>query len=183
MLIELKQEVIRKVNEFVAVYEKTFSTTIPPIEIQYGLTGAANAGLAYTRYNMIKLHEEFLLKYQNEYIIDTVGHEVAHILTAHRFGHDVKHHGKEWKFIMAVLGLTPTRTHDYVSECKQKRHTKYKMSCSNCNMEIVVSQIIYNKMAKGKRYHSLCCKSPLIDKKEKLGKLSYLEAITQVRGQ
>lgn len=180
MFEQLHEEVIRKVNYFVGIYEKCFSTKIPPIEISYGLTGASIAGLAYTQLNIIKLHKEFLLKYQDEYIIDTVGHEVAHILTYHHFGKDVKDHGKEWKYIMMLLGLTPTRTHQYESQCKQKRHNKYILHCSTCMVEVIVSQTIYNKMLRGKRYRTICCKAPLIDNKEKLGKLSYREAIKKV---
>ena len=51
-----------------------------------------------------------------EYLMQTIGHEVAHLAAFQVYGLQrivANAHGDEWKSVMIALGLPPTRCHSY----------------------------------------------------------------------
>jgi SprT protein len=98
----------------------------------------------------------------DSFIEDIVVHEVAHYLTDRLHGlvmrgKRVSHHGKEWKYMMRVLGAkTIKRCHSYrVDEISHKKVKKFRYSCG-CNTEHIISTVTHNRIHRGER--SYVCK-------------------------
>lgn len=89
---------------------------------------------------------------KNEYLMQTVGHEVAHLATFQRYGLQrivANAHGDEWKSVMSALGLPPNRCHSYdVSNVKQNRaRNRYLYNCS-CAKPLYLTVIQHKKSDK-----------------------------------
>lgn len=90
----------------------------PKIQLAYprvtwDLTGST-AGLANPRWNTIQLHSGYLIQDPDDYIPNTAGHEVAHLVAAniHRT-RPIKAHGDEWAQVMWTFRLAAIRCHRY----------------------------------------------------------------------
>ncbi len=83
-------------------------------KIEYNLKGKV-AGYAYTRQNKIQLHPEFLSKYKDDYISQTVVHEYAH-LAAYRLNPKGAIHGDTFMSMMRLLGAREEIYHFYSKE-------------------------------------------------------------------
>lgn len=59
----------------------------------------------------IDLNYGLFLRNTESFFIDTIPHEVAHVIAWEQF--KGKGHGKEWKQVMTDFGLVPTRCHNY----------------------------------------------------------------------
>lgn len=119
-------------------------------------------------YKLNKLKVNFVLYKQNklDYLWNTIGHEVAHLIAYQVFGAAAlrrNHHGAEWKLVMRSLGLAPDRCHQYdTSEVKRKvtiQKFMYRCSCREHN----VSTVKHNRMKSGtRRYICLHCRGPIV---------------------
>jgi predicted SprT family Zn-dependent metalloprotease len=101
-------------------------------------------------------HKFFECKSRNNDHVDTLLHEVAHVITDIVYPHTKVHHGREWKSIMIALGMAPDRCHyyEYMGTNKQPKH-EYK--CKDCG------HIIHTKRAlirAKRRIHGLCKYKP-----------------------
>lgn len=72
------------------------------------------AGYAfYLPVNIVRFSAELMHEHTQNFIDDTIPHEVAHIVANNVFG--AKGHGAAWKRVMLALGVNPTRLHSMVN--------------------------------------------------------------------
>jgi predicted SprT family Zn-dependent metalloprotease len=109
------------------------------------------------RAKVIKFSTNFLMKNDEDFITDTLLHEIAHALV----GKDVQAHGYEWRMKARAIGCNGERTcgpeaqstarHNYYMECPRcfKRWYRYKMlrrnhgsRCPHCHVEVKIYKII-----------------------------------------
>lgn len=84
---------------------------------------------------MIKLSKPLTVANLNDnpnQIIDTIKHEVAHLLDYFAFGN--WGHGKTWKHCCIITGANPERC--YSTKSINKPEYKYKMICPKCHNSI-----------------------------------------------
>jgi SprT protein len=132
------------------------------VEIRFDLRGKA-AGQVRIRGQgryLIRYNLELLKRGGQDFLEQTVPHEVAHVLACHRFGRNIRPHGREWKAIMGQLGAEPTRCHDYDVGGLAARELQYFDYHCGC-MVHRLSSIRHNKVAKGQRYLCRRCGEPL----------------------
>lgn len=68
------------------------------------------AGYAFYRpTNIVRFSAELMHEHTQNFIDDTIPHEVAHIVANNVFGS--KGHDAAWKRVMLALGVTPNRLH------------------------------------------------------------------------
>lgn len=96
---------------------------------------------------------EYIYKNNPTALKSTTIHEMAHLLTEHKYG--TMDHGHRWKWMMNLMGVNePKRCHNYKSKSTRKvRKFEYKCDCSTHSCGI----IIHNKMQKG--YQTRTCAS------------------------
>lgn len=81
-----------------------------------------------TRYNLktISMSEIFYLQLPRKHIVDTLLHEVAHVLAPHC------KHGPEWKKVAKWLGATPKSCADSSIIDQIDLKNRYKITCTKC---------------------------------------------------
>lgn len=86
-----------------------------------------NAGLCIYETKTL-VFNDYLLQYSNDYIIDIIYHEIAHILTPND-----KSHGKQWEKKFIDLGGSGNSDIDFF------KASKYSIYCTRCDKGIISS--------------------------------------------
>lgn len=113
-LPELQSECVEAIRQYVDKANKRW----PQLQlcyprIRFNLTGSV-AGLATWGTNLVELHNRFLLKDPTDYIPNTAGHEVAHLVARRLNVHkNIKSHGDEWQQVCWTFGIKAERCHRY----------------------------------------------------------------------
>jgi SprT protein len=160
MSMILNEQIVRRVEDKVLeTYlqaQKLFGRQFDLPAVEWTLKGRC-AGRAFCIENRIKFNPILLQQNVEDFILQTVPHEIAHLINHALHGRFVKPHGREWKKIMTTLGLEPLRCHNYATQPviirrPQRRHVYY---CA-CRTHWV-TQIIHNRMRKGASYSCQRC--------------------------
>jgi predicted SprT family Zn-dependent metalloprotease len=115
---ELRAKVDAVVEQSFCACEKHYKQKFNRPEIRYNIRNT-NGGEAWHQQNLIRLNLTFLVENEEDFLEQTVPHEVAH-LVAHAVydskpmnGKKVRPHGPEWKEVCGVLGIKPRVKHTY----------------------------------------------------------------------
>jgi SprT protein len=150
------QEGINKASEY---FGRSFSFP----SISYDLRGTT-AGTATYQKNHIRLNAQLLMENKEDFIPETVIHELAHLITWEVYKDDpsfrsykrIAHHGSHWKSIMRLLGVEESRCHSYdVSKSIARKSKQYVWQCNACQSLMSVGKAKHNKML-GDSYHHKC---------------------------
>lgn len=125
-LNKLKQLCVERVRHYVDLGNDKLGIALPYPRISFDL-GGTTAGMAFYGNNQIKFQPVLMFENSEDFLTQTAGHEVGHLLA--RFRHRqmrIKPHGNEWKLVMWTLGLPANRCHNYdtASITGQRRPTK-----------------------------------------------------------
>lgn len=139
-----------------------YNITIKAPTVTYDLKGTT-AGMAVfdrlTKTGNIRINNALLYTdHYEDMIQDTVPHEVAHIVARQVYG-NIKPHGKEWQYVMALLGLSATRCHDY-DVTHSRTHIKFTYTC-RCGPIHKVGSALHTKMQSGRHRTCKACRTRL----------------------
>ena len=142
-------ELTTATNDWLEIAKALFGSrlTLNSPKISIELNGGVG-GIAYYRDNLIKYNPQLYVHNKIDYINQTVPHELAHLIAHALFGYCIKPHGKEWKWVMAHLGLKPTRCHSYDMTVLMGKYTRpfvYKCSCR----EFQLTKTLHNRIQAG----------------------------------
>ena len=121
------------------------------------------AGVAYLQEWKVNYNLEILIANEEDFLKQTVGHEIAHLVAFQLFGS--RGHDKAWKYVMRQLGLEPNRCHSYdLSVITVKKHKKVIYKC-NCK-EHEIGLVRHKNLQENKNRYFTCylCKGKLIYK-------------------
>jgi len=91
-----------------------------------------------------------------EFILQTVPHEVAHVVTWLLHGNRVRPHGREWQSVMSFFGKDSSRCHEFkVPEAGQRRQQRWKYEC-NCR-DHQLSTTRHHRVQEGQQYQCRLC--------------------------
>ncbi|MBE9593280.1 MAG: SprT-like domain-containing protein [Proteobacteria bacterium] len=122
----------QEVERTLAVARTSFpSKEFPEPSIKMDLTGKC-AGRFHPKDNRIRFNLDLMLKNKEDFINETVAHEVAHFVVE-VIQPGSKPHGVTWKAIMKLFGIiNPKIYHDYKLPIKKKSNTYlYQCGCRN----------------------------------------------------
>ena len=108
-------------------------------------------GQAYLNQNMIRINQEALKKYKDNYIKQTIGHEFAHLVAYKSLRH--RGHGRSWAKVMRSFDLFPDRCHDYDLTPARVVKKQYLYACQKCGKEFNFTAIRHNKMMRNKSHY------------------------------
>ena len=160
--IELFRKIEKCISTCIISIMGVSNNLIIPVSFRTDMKGIA--GLAYCYNNKrIELSEQLFLENIEEFLSDTIPHEVAHILTAILYPDAKQDHGPEWKSIMRKLGVNPRRCHKYdITSCfKSKDRIKYTCACDNYTH--MLSKIRHERVKIGTIYRCNTCDNRLIE--------------------
>lgn len=97
------------------IWPKTLANVNPP-NVQINARLKTTAGRAWAGKHMVEFSAELMWEHTEQFVIDTIPHEVAHIVTDLRFPLEKAHHGQAWRDTMFVLtGREPKRCHRMIN--------------------------------------------------------------------
>lgn len=100
-------------------------------EISFQLKGQ-KAGVAHLDENRLRFNLQMYQENRDDFLIQTVAHEVAHLVAHQLFGPSIRPHGEEWQLIMrGVYELEPDRCHSYKIPQRQAKHYVYRCKCQH----------------------------------------------------
>lgn len=160
--IYLKVE--NKVKETVNKLNEKFKFNLEYPYIYYDIKGK-NAGLAKSLSMTVHYNPKLLKENEEDFLKNTVPHEVCHIAVYHYYKIQKKPipkngHGPDWQIMMRSVGVNPRKYHTYKVERKIKIF-KYKCKCID---GVIISERMHKKN-KELTHHLVCkkCKSILKD--------------------
>lgn len=142
-----KKEIEERVARLFDLASDKLSLRLKYPKITYDLKGQV-AGQAWYSDNKLRLNPIALKNYRDDFIKQTVGHEVAHLIAFRKHGAYIKPHGLEWKNVMRLFRLPPNRCHTY--DLPKARNVVRKLySCNGCGAETGVTQYKHNRWMRG----------------------------------
>ncbi|QLC74387.1 SprT family zinc-dependent metalloprotease [Pseudomonas sp. LPB0260] len=139
--------------------ENFFKRSFRRPEVSFKLRGQ-KAGVAHLTENKLRFNPQLYRENQEDFLRQTVAHEVAHLIAHQLFGATIRAHGEEWQLIMrGVYQLPPNRCHSY--EVQRSRVSRFIYRCSCPQGEFPFSSQRHSLVAKGRRYYCRRCKATL----------------------
>jgi SprT protein len=163
---ELKQEVEARVRAYREQALEHFGRTMPTISVRFTDKGTAagNAKLFRDGSAIVTFSEPMLEHHGEEFMRETVPHEVAHIVAGVLARMDrkrIRPHGREWQAVMrTVFGVEPERTHSFdTSGCKVRRERKLPAFCECRQFTELGVRRLKRCIREGVRYRCPKCKT------------------------
>lgn len=128
-------------------------------QVSFKLRGQ-KAGVAHLTENKLRFNPQLYRENQEDFLRQTVAHEVAHLIAHQLFGLSIQPHGEEWQLIMrGVYELPPHRCHTY--DVKRREVSRFIYRCQCPQGEFPFSAQRHALVAKGRRYFCRRCKITL----------------------
>lgn len=119
------------------------------------------AGVAHLHENLLRFNPQLYRENAEDFLKQTVPHEVAHLVAHQLFGDRIAPHGEEWQLIMrGVYELTPHRCHSYAVKRRQVIRYLYKCPCPES--EFAFSAQRHGLVGRGRRYLCRRCRQTLV---------------------
>ena len=109
---QLMKQCIEVTRYYTQRCNEVFGLSLPEFKITFNLKGRT-AGRAFIGKNIIAFNPTLLRDNPEAFLARTPGHEVVHFAAYAKYGHDIKAHGNEWQRMMATMGLSTKRCHNY----------------------------------------------------------------------
>jgi SprT protein len=139
--------------------EAFFQQSFPRPQVSFKLRGQ-KAGVAHPTENKLRFNPQLYRENQQDFLRQTVAHEVAHLVAYQRFGSGIPPHGEEWRLIMrGIYHLPPERCHSYAIERPQGNRFVYRCQCPQG--EFLFSAQRHARVVKGQRYLCKRCRGVL----------------------
>lgn len=180
---ELKNQATETIKFYVELGNEIFNTDLKMPEIDFNLKGTCG-GKYSIRKNIVKINLILFAENVEDYLNQTIPHEVAHAFQYHLchlknvtnqafYGaKKIMPHGKEWKQIMRAFGKDPKRTHSYdVSNAKIRRIAKNHVYVCGCKDPHYLSDTCHKRALRATQlghaaYKCRICKKHLIYQSE-----------------
>ncbi|WP_256664985.1 SprT family zinc-dependent metalloprotease [Pseudomonas sp. 8AS] len=140
--------------------EDFFKRRFPRPEVSFKLRGQ-KAGVAHLTENLLRFNPKLYTENREHFLLQTVAHEVAHLVAHQMFGGRIQPHGEEWQLIMrGVYELPPDRCHSYA--VSRRKSTRYLYQCQCPNGEFPFSAQRHSLVRQGRRYFCRRCRATLV---------------------
>ena len=129
-------------------------------EVSFKLRGQ-KAGVAHLHENLLRFNLQLYMENREDFLKQTVAHEVAHLIAHQLFGGSIQPHGEEWQLIMrGVYELPPNRCHNYA--IKRRSMTRYIYRCPCAGSDFPFSAQRHGMVRQGRRYLCRRCRQTLV---------------------
>lgn len=138
-----------------------YGEKVPRCQIKFDLTGKS-AGTANFAKKELRFNRKLLIDNEQDFMQDTIPHEVAHIVQRWKYGYAVASHGNEWKKIMVeVFRIPPKRCHKLDVSKVLRKTREYRYTCNCVGKNWMISLIKHKKWQKNT---AICnrCFSPFV---------------------
>ncbi|PZP24151.1 SprT family zinc-dependent metalloprotease [Pseudomonas kuykendallii] len=139
--------------------EAFFKRRFPRPEVSLKLRGQ-KAGVAHLDENLLRFNPQLYRENSEDFLRQTVAHEVAHLIAHQVFGPSIRAHGEEWQLVMrGVYELPPNRCHSYAITRRPRSCFVYRCKCVDGEFDFSAQR--HALVGKGRRYVCRRCKGTL----------------------
>lgn len=139
--------------------EAHFNRRFSRPEVNFRLRGQ-KAGVAHLDENLLRFNPTLYAQNHEDFLRQTVPHEVAHLIAHALFGRRIRPHGSEWQSIMReVFALQPLRCHSYAIQRRAVARFVYHCACPQ--QDFAFSAQRHRLVVRGTRYYCRRCKNTL----------------------
>ncbi|WP_440778520.1 SprT family zinc-dependent metalloprotease [Pseudomonas syringae] len=140
--------------------ETFFKRTFKRPVVSFQLRGQ-KAGVAHLHENLLRFNPQLYQENAEDFLRQTVPHEVAHMVAHQLFGGGIQPHGEEWQLIMrGVYELPPNRCHTYAVQRRSVIRYIYRCPCPDSDFPFTSQR--HSMVRKGRRYLCRRCREPLM---------------------
>ncbi|UVJ42933.1 SprT family zinc-dependent metalloprotease [Pseudomonas sp. LS1212] len=140
--------------------EAFFNRPFKRAQVSLKLRGQ-KAGVAHLHENLLRFNPQLYRENREDFLKQTVAHEVAHLVAHQLFGDSIAPHGEEWQLIMrGVYELPPLRCHNYA--VKRRSVTRYIYRCPCDGSDFAFSAQRHGLVHQGRRYLCRRCRHTLV---------------------
>ncbi|MBC3383605.1 SprT family zinc-dependent metalloprotease [Pseudomonas sp. SWRI12] len=156
MLEQLNTRVEECYQQAEAFFKRPFKRPV----VSFKLRGQ-KAGVAHLHENLLRFNPQLYRENAEDFLKQTVAHEVAHLIAHQLFGDRIQAHGEEWQLIMrGVYELPPNRCHTY--EIKRRTATRYIYKCPCDGSDFPFTAQRHSLVRQGRRYLCRSCRGTLV---------------------
>ncbi|WP_032621225.1 SprT family zinc-dependent metalloprotease, partial [Pseudomonas avellanae] len=138
--------------------ETFFKRTFKRPVVSFQLRGQ-KASVAHLHENLLRFNPQLYHENAEDFLRQTVPHEVAHLVAHQLFGGSIQPHGEEWQLIMrGVYELPPNRCHTYAVQRRSVIRYIYRCPCPDSDFPF--SSQRHGMVPKGRRYLCRRCREP-----------------------
>ena len=156
----MRAAVSARVATLLAQARHAWGVSLPQPTVDFRLRGAP-AGKAHLQRGHLQFNAALLRANRDHFLHQTVGHEVAHLVTYALYGARAKPHGAEWKNVMREFGLDTRATHDYDVTGLRRSRSPYIYACG-CDTEIRVGALRHKRASRGAVYTCRRCAQRIV---------------------
>lgn len=147
-------QLLHRLEHCYQLAEQRFSRPFARPSVTLDLRGQ-KAGVAYLNRNLLRFNAQMYRENHDDFLLQTVPHEVAHLIAHALYGGQIRAHGREWQALMTDLyGLPARRCHDYA--VAPRRSTRYLYRCG-CPEGIPFTPQRHALVRRGRRYQCRRC--------------------------
>jgi SprT protein len=161
--LQLQSVAEKETRQLLTSAEQHFKLSPSHPTILFDLKGKTAGVLSIQKYGATKIryNAALLQQYGQQFIQQTVPHEVAHLIARRLHGPNIKPHGREWRTIMSFFNTPAMRCHNYdtsMSAVRTMRYYEYQCQCKTHQ----ISAIRHNRSNSGVTYLCRLCGSSLV---------------------
>jgi SprT protein len=159
MEFQMPDQIHQRVEACYQLAEAFFQKRFSRPEVSLKLRGQ-KAGVAHLQENKLRFNPQLYRENPDDFLRQTVAHEVAHLIAFTVFGPRIQPHGAEWQQIMlGVYQLPPLRCHSYA--VKRRSVSRFIYRCGCADGEFPFSSRRHAMVKRGHRYLCRRCNSQL----------------------
>ncbi|WP_028696930.1 SprT family zinc-dependent metalloprotease [Pseudomonas cremoricolorata] len=149
----------QRVEACYAQAEAFFKRPFTRPEVSFKLRGQ-KAGVAHLYDNLLRFNLQLYQANREDFLRQTVPHEVAHLVAHQLFGAGIQAHGEEWQLIMrGVYELPPLRCHSYAVQRREVTRYIYRCPCPDSDFPFTAQR--HTLVRQGRRYLCKRCRQVL----------------------
>ncbi len=119
------------------------------------------AGVAHLHENLLRFNPQLYRENSEDFLKQTVPHEVAHLIAHQLFGDRIAPHGEEWQLIMrGVYELPPNRCHTYAIKRRSAKRYIYRCPCPQSDFAFSAQR--HALVNQGRSYLCRRCRQTLV---------------------
>ena len=155
----LEHALLARVEACYQLAEQHFGRPFARPQVSLQLRGQ-RAGVAHLQENRLRFNLQLYRENQQDFLHQTVAHEVAHLLAHQLYGRGIRPHGREWQELMrGVYQLEPARCHQYQVPARRSRSYIYVCACPE--REFAFTPQRHALVRQGRGYLCRACRQPL----------------------
>lgn len=150
---ELERLATERTGALLAAAAQHYRTPIPRPLIRFDLRGraAGQVRIHQARTWEIRYNPTLLAQNPEDFLAQTLPHEVAHLVVYRLFGRQIRPHGPQWRAVMTFFGAPPERCHRYdLTGVSTRSVRRYDYRCG-CRVHRL-SSIRHNRIGAGGVY-------------------------------